>query len=153
MFNVKGTGTTVTGRYGFTSSSGRTAPQRAAADQAQQSQNFDFNGDVFALLLRTLWKKTKVLTLPFVATNAAPINILPEQPERCYFFIQNQSGVNQLVVNFGAPAGATGLIPVNGVILQPLPGFYEPIAVPTNEVWVSASAGSTPGIVVYALQN
>lgn len=148
-----GFGTVVKGRYNLPDSAGRTAPQRAAAAQAEQSSRFGFDGDAFSTLLRTLWKKAKVLTQPFVATNAGPIQLLPEQSDRCYFFIQNQSGVNQIVVNFGAPAGATGLIPVNGVVIQPLPGFYEPIAIPSNEVWVSASAANTPGIIVYALQG
>lgn len=109
--------------------------------------------DQFERLLRSIWREVDVLMLPFVATNAAggAIQLLPQHTRRSYLFIQNQSGAAQLICNFGSPPGAIGTIPANGIIIGAFPGFYEPIAVPRNELWVAASAPATPGLLIYSI--
>lgn len=144
------------GRYGYAQGKPVTSAEakenaalvtKPSADALVRSQ---IDPDQYLALLRSIYRKVDILTKPLIATNAGAISALPEQKNRTYLFIQNQSGVNQIVINFGQPPGATGLVPVNGLVISPFPGFYEPLAVPAQELWISASAPNTPVFILYA---
>lgn len=106
--------------------------------------------DDLRALLSAIWRRGNLITVPFIATNAGnPIKILSAEP-RSYFFIQNQSGANNIIVNFGRPPGAAAAVPADGVIIGAGLGGYEPICVPQDDVYVFASAAATPGVIVYA---
>lgn len=149
----------VQGRYNLPDSRGRTSPERVGAESAQpvpfnlHEVKAFLSEDQLDRLLRGIWRKVNVLTKPFVATNAAngAISVLDAQPNRSYLFIQCQSGVGQLIGNFGRPPGAVGSIPADGIIIGAYPGFYEPLAVPSDQLWMAASAPNIPGFLIYAL--
>lgn len=106
---------------------------------------------LLALLAPLFWKRARLIVQPFLATNVGePVQIRPQE-SRTYFFIQNQSGATQMVVNFGRPGSGLAGVPVDGVILGAGLGFYEPIAVPQDAIYVGAAAAGTPGVIVYAL--
>lgn len=100
-------------------------------------------------------RQVSMLKRAFIAVNTAPISILVAQ-SRAYLFIQNQSGVSQMVFSFGVPPGAAGIIPVDGEILGPGLGAHEydgSGAIPNDELWVLGAAAQVPGVVFYALDT
>lgn len=101
-------------------------------------------------LLRAIWRKGELIVQPFLASNVGnPVQIRPAE-SRSYVMVQNQSGANQIFVNFGRPPGVAGGTPIDAFILGANLGFYEPICVPQNEIYVSAAAAATPGVLVWA---
>jgi hypothetical protein len=122
----------------------RISPERAPA-----GDSFNLSTEQLQLLLTGIWRRGNLIVQPFVATNAAPIQIRPQE-NRFYCFIQNQSGANQISVNFGRPAGALGIVPVDGIVIAANFGFYEPIMVPQDSISVMAAGVNTPGIIIYS---
>ena len=92
-------------------------------------------------------KSVSFLTMPFVAGTDALI--MRPAEKRGYLLIANQSAANTILIGFGAAPGATGLVPLNGLLLNP-GGAYEPASVPTNEIWVIASAANTPVYLIFS---
>ena len=74
--------------------------------------------DQFDRLLAATWRVGRVIVQTFLATNVAPLVLRPQE-SRYYLFIQNQSALASMVVNFGTPAGAFGIVPTNGIIIPP----------------------------------
>jgi hypothetical protein len=101
-------------------------------------------------LLRAIWKRGELIVTPFLATNAGNPQLIRPAEGRSYCMIQNQSGGAQIFVNFGRPPGPVAGAPIDAFILGANLGFYEPIMVPQNEIYVSASAAATPGVLVWA---
>lgn len=98
-------------------------------------------------------RMVNMLRRAFIAINTAPLSVLVAQ-SRSYLFIQNQSGVAQLVFAFGVAPGAAGVIPVDGEILGPGLGAHEyDQIIPQDELFVLGAAASVPGVVFYALDN
>ena len=122
---------------------------QAAPGSAEGDPTFALTAEQFRLLLQGIWRRGRLIVQPFLATNVAPLVLRPQEP-RYYCFIQNQSLVNQLAVNFGRPAGFPGIVPVDGIIIPPNFGFYEPLMVPQDEISVTASGINTPGILIYS---
>lgn len=102
----------------------------------------------FNEMIRALRNRGDLQQIPFTAQVQAAK--LREGETRDYVFIQNQDGANQLIVGFGNPPGIAGTVPVNGLIIPPNLGFYEPLVVPQNDIWVIASAANTPGLLLIA---
>jgi hypothetical protein len=67
----------------------------------------------------------------------------PEE-KRVYFFIVNNSAVNNLFVAYAQLDGTNGSIAIGPG------GFYEPWVIPTNEIWLQGSAAGTQGILSIA---
>lgn len=124
-------------------------PNMGMGEGGPLDKTFALNWKQLETLLLASWRQGRLIVQPFIATSAAPIIVRPQEP-RFYLFIQNQSVVNQLSVNFGRPAGALGIVPVNGIIIAPNFGFYEPLMVPQDEISIIASGVGTPGIVIYS---
>ena len=108
-----------------------------------------FSPEQFEQLLIASWRRGNIIVQPFIANAAAPLVIRPQE-KRFYLFIQNQSAVNQISVNFGRDAGALGIVPVDGVILAPNLGYYEPLMVSQDTISVRASGAGTPGVLLYS---
>jgi len=97
---------------------------------------------------RGLGRRTgKFISYPFLA-QVAPIIIVPEQPERFYLIIINNSAANRIFVGFGYDANA-----INGVILEVNLGFYEPWIIPTNAIHISAAGANTAGTLLVAVAH
>lgn len=107
-----------------------------------------WQAEQFQTLLDAFFRPGDLLQQPFIV-GLAPIRLRPAEPRR-YMFIQNQSAVNQLVLGLGKPPGAAGLLPVDGLIIFPNGGFYEPSVVPQKELWVVGSAANTIGMLIYS---
>jgi hypothetical protein len=86
----------------------------------------------------------RFMAIPFLA-GVAPITLVPEQPERFYLILINNSAANRIFVGFDYEPSAT-----SGVILETNLGFYEPWIVPTNSVVVTAAGANTAGICLIA---
>lgn len=90
----------------------------------------------------------ELIPTPFTAT-LNPQLIRPAE-RRSYFFLQNQSAANQIVLGFGSQPGPAGATPVAGLIIAPNFGFYEMLVFVTQQpIWVVASAAPTPGIMLH----
>lgn len=109
--------------------------------------NADALNALVEMLRPIIWKKSRLLVRPFLA-QAASAQILPEE-DRSYFMIQNMSGAQQIVVNFGREANPA-VVPIDGFLIGANLGFYEPLAVPQDAIHVAATAANTPGVIVYA---
>ncbi len=101
-----------------------------------------------AALLDSIWRRGNLVVKPFMAQLVSTGPILTAE-YRSYFFLQNQSGAQQLFLNFGRAPG-TANTPQDGVIIGANLGAYEPICVPQDDIYVTASANNTPGVIVYA---
>lgn len=112
-------------------------------------QQFYLTQDQLEALLTAVWKRGNLIVQTFVASNAGPIVLRPQE-KRYYFFIQNQSAVNQLSVNFGRAAGPLGIVPVDGIVVAPNFGFYEPLMVPQDAISVMAAGAGTAGVLIYS---
>ena len=89
------------------------------------------------------WKRTLKM-IPFI-TGAVPVQLLPVDDQRSYFFIVNTGGANTIFVGFDVVPNAGNSLPlfING-------GNYEPLVVPSNAVSVVSPAGASTGILIYA---
>ncbi len=74
-----------------------------------------------------------------------PIELLPVDETRTYFMFVNTSAANVIWLGFDfAPAAGNGLpIGINN-------GSYEPLIIPSNQIFAIAGGAATPGIVIYA---
>jgi hypothetical protein len=75
--------------------------------------------------------------------------VLEDDPSRSYFFIQNQSATDIIVVRFGAAPSIGSGGQFVGVAIAPNFGFWEPIMVPTQECWLIASAAAVPYSITF----
>lgn len=98
-------------------------------------------------LISAFWRKAKLLPQPFVVGINNPLLVRAAE-DRYYFFLINYDPLNTLTVNFGkAPAGVN-----DGIKLQPN-GFYEPLAIPQQDIWLLGGAAGVVGeLVVAAIQ-
>lgn len=102
-------------------------------------------------VIRAVYRQGRMKDIPFLAVNTGAQLLLPAQDFRSYIFIQNQSAGDQIIVRFGqAPSFGPGVQGL-GVVIPPNFGFYEPILVPLDEVWIIGGAASVPGILLYAV--
>lgn len=111
-------------------------PQTGAIDWAQ----------LFEVLLDAINRRAHFTLVPFTATTAAlggPLRLRPEEPRR-YCLIQNTSA-NQLFVGFQSPP-----TPANGLLIG-AGGFFEPLWVPQDEIWLLGGAAGTTGMAVLDL--
>jgi hypothetical protein len=108
-----------------------------------------FSPEQLEKLLIASWRRGRIITQPFLAQAVAASLLRPQEP-RFYLFIQNQSAVNTLVVNFGRDAGAATIVPVDGVVIAANFGFYEPLMVSQDTISVRASGANTPGVLLYS---
>jgi hypothetical protein len=99
-------------------------------------------------LLAAIWRRTDVFMLPFTV-GLVPVLLRPAE-KRSYVFLQNQSGAATLALGINQPPGPLTSVPVAGLVIAANFGFYEPLAVPQGELWIVASAGATPGILLYS---
>lgn len=100
-------------------------------------------------ILRSNWKYGKVLQKAFtVGTNAE--TLLPEDQSRRYLFILNISTVNQLWIGFDVEPNPAAFI---GLPLAINFGFYEPLMVPTNQIYIAGGAAGTNGICIYSSEG
>lgn len=106
--------------------------------------------DQFQRLLDAVFRRANIVMQTFLATNAAPIQLRPQE-KRSYLFIQNQSVANNMVLKTGASPSAFGTVPADGIIVPANLGFYEPIQVPQDSLWIIAAAAATPGLLIYAV--
>lgn len=120
-------------------------PQKSPGKQFPNSDipTADFLRNLSELFARS----QQFLTQPFLANATNAVEIRPQE-FRGYVLIVNQSAANQLLIGFGAAPGFTGLTPLNGLLIN-AGGSYEPLAVPSNSIWVVGSAANTPGYIVY----
>ena len=88
------------------------------------------------------------LQMPFTVGVAA-IQLLPEEKERCYFFMLNYDAANTIFIGFDTNPPTA----VNGVTLAANLGFYEPWIIPTNAIFVAASGAGTQGMLVRVLHK
>lgn len=88
------------------------------------------------------------LQMPFTVGTTA-IQLLPEEPQRSYLFLLNYSAANQIFVGFDTLPIANA----NGVTLAVNLGFYEPWIIPTNPIYVLASAAGTQGLLIRVLHK
>lgn len=95
-------------------------------------------------VLRALGRRADFQSIPFVTT-ANALRLRPAE-ERVYFFIQNLDPVNRLLIGFDIPPTAAA---ANSVNMGPN-GFYEPLIVPQNEIWILGSVVGTFGILLFA---
>lgn len=77
------------------------------------------------------------------------VRVLEDDPSRSYFFIQNQSAIDTIVVRFGAAPSIGSGGQFVGVAIAPNFGFWEPIMVPTQECWLIASAAAVPYSITF----
>jgi hypothetical protein len=91
------------------------------------------------MLLYAMQRKAMFNTTPFNYTTTAVL--LRPQEDRGYFFIQNNSLAQTLVVGIGQQPTLT-----TGVVIPP-GGFYEPFQVPQNEIWILGT-GADVGIML-----
>lgn len=87
------------------------------------------------------------MSAPFTAPLANAIIVRPEE-QRTYFLIQNTHPTSQLLVGIGYEPNAD-----TGIIIGPN-GYYEPIRIPQNEIWVrGVGVAACTGVVLYATEN
>lgn len=84
---------------------------------------------------------------PFLGQAASQL-LVPEQPDRFYLIVINNSAAVRLFLGFDYEPTAT-----NGVILEINLGFYEPWVVPTNAINVAAGGANAPGICLIATRH
>lgn len=103
---------------------------------------YAFADTVAAEMLSRVEKRVIFNAIPF-SVGATVQRLRPEE-DRYYFIIQNTHPTNFLYIGFGyEPNQATGLsIGPNG--------YYEPLWVPQNEIYLLANNASTTGIILYA---
>ena len=95
---------------------------------------------------RTGRRTGRFVPYPFTI-GAAAIQLIPQQLERFYFFIANNSAANRIFVGFDYEPNVN-----NGVLLEVNLGFYEPWIVPTNAIFVAAAGAGTQGIAIVAFE-
>lgn len=97
----------------------------------------------FNPLLRAARRQSEFFQVPFTQ-GATPSLLLVRENQRSYFFIQNTHATATLYIGFGfAPTTVTGVKVLAG-------GYYEPIQVPTNEIYIVSDAAGCTGIALYA---
>lgn len=99
-------------------------------------------------LLRAIYRQGRVQDVTSLAGTTAT-RVLDTNEQRSYFFIQNQSAVDTIVIRFGAQPSIGSSGQFVGVAIAPNFGFYEPIMVPVQECWIIASAASVPFCIVH----
>lgn len=90
-------------------------------------------------LISAMYGKAPMLPVPFVCTApngvSTPLRIRPAE-DRFYMFIINYDVAATITVNVKPPTGVN-----DGVMLAASSGFWEPLKVPQEEIWVLSSGG------------
>lgn len=94
-------------------------------------------------LLR-LEKRVNFVPQPFSVGAGNPVGSIRPEEHRSYLLIQNTHATQILYIGFGYVPNAG-----NGLVLGP-GGFYEPLWVPQNEIWIVGSGAGTTGLLLYA---
>ncbi len=97
----------------------------------------------FNPLLRAARRQSEFFQVPFTQDTIADL-LLVRENQRSYFFIQNNHATAIMYIGFGfIPTSTTG-------IKLPPGGFYEPIQVPTNEIYLLSDTAGANGVILYA---
>lgn len=121
------------------------AGNESAQAIASMAESGDINSRNNKELFRALRRQGYFIVQPILATTT-PVSIRPFE-SRTYFFIQNLGTVGDILIGFGAiPNASFGLTLTPG-------SAYEPFTVPVNEIYISSSAGSIPGYLIYAREQ
>jgi len=97
----------------------------------------------FNPLLRAARRQSEFFAVPFTQGLVASL-LLVRENQRSYFLIQNNHATATMYVGFGyIPTSVTGLKILAG-------GYYEPIQVPTNEVYIISDTAGANGVALYA---
>lgn len=123
---------------------GSTPPQAQPSDAVVW-----LNIEQFSALIRANFKMGELLPQPFIV-GTVPVRLRPRE-DRTYLLIINYDTVDNMAVGVGKPPGATTGTPVDGIVLGPNRGSWEPPVVPQNEIWVVGAAAATPGFLVYSV--
>ena len=127
----------------------RTYPGKYSWSQmvgAAPSADFDwatFLDLIAQSLIQHIDRGVSMTVQPF-SVGAVATLVRPEE-ERRYFFIQNTHAANNLFLGIGFAPTAIYCIQI------PALGFFEPLWVPKNEIWIAGSAAATTGAIGYAL--
>jgi hypothetical protein len=89
------------------------------------------------------WKSADFNAVTSSSVGAASASILAASDTRRYLLIQNTHATQTLYINFGAAASATTLAIIAG-------GNYEPLVVPTDEIFAYGSGAATTYVIVSA---
>jgi hypothetical protein len=89
------------------------------------------------------WKSANFNAVTSSNVGAASASILAASDTRRYLLIQNTHATQTLYINFGAAASATTLAIIAG-------GNYEPLVVPTDEIFAYGSGAATTFVIVSA---
>ncbi len=127
------------------------APQNhpALSQPAPGSSPVVLSREQFDALTHAPNRTMPMQTRPFAVTTT-PALILDNQPTRGYLFVQNQDAASNIVVGFGQAPSVSGTV-ANGLIIPPNLGYYEPLAVPTDELWIMSTAGTVAGFVLFSV--
>lgn len=72
--------------------------------------------------------------------------LIREREKRLYFLIQSTAAVNSIFLGFDfIPSLGNGVLLVAGAI-------YEPIQVPTNDIWIVGAGANTTGLIIYSIE-
>jgi hypothetical protein len=119
--------------------------QNQIASPAGQGGFYSFfiNMRQFNPLLRAMRRQSEFFQVPFTQGLVSSLILLREN-QRSYFIIQNTHATANIYVGFGfMPTPVTGLKIIPG-------GNYEPIQVPTNEVYIVSDTAGATGVAIYA---
>jgi hypothetical protein len=97
-------------------------------------------------MLRAIRRQVMMLPLVVTCNNINAVALLPLQEDRTYLIVINPSAVATLFlgVDFQPTTGS-------GIPLLPNGGFYEPICVPGNDIWVLSSVASSVVLSLYSV--
>ena len=72
--------------------------------------------------------------------------LIREREKRLYFLIQSTASINSIFVGFDfVPSAGNGILLIAGAV-------FEPIQVPTNDIWVVGAGANTTGVIIYATE-
>lgn len=97
----------------------------------------------FNPLLRAARRQSEFFQVPFTQDTSVDL-FLNRENQRSYFLLQNTHALGTMYIGFGfMPTSVTGLKLPPGAV-------YEPIQVPTNEIYIVSDTAGTTGICLYA---
>ena len=72
--------------------------------------------------------------------------LIREREKRLYFLIQSTAAINSIFLGFDfVPSAGNGILLIAGAV-------FEPIQVPTNDIWVVGAGANTTGVIIYATE-
>lgn len=97
----------------------------------------------FNPLLRAARRQSEFFQVPFTQDTIGDL-LLNRENQRSYFLLQNTHSLGTMYIGFGfMPTAVTGLKLPPGAV-------YEPIQVPSNEIYIISDTADTTGICIYA---